>query len=174
MTVWGNVILPQKDGFIYGTAEPTVSGLWFKSDGADVPVDPDVGNGLFYYRDNDGQLHPMYPMTRMDAVYGLGVKLGEMENAHNSLSNTVSGMISSAIIEIPLDAWNENQAVVDVPGVDLADTVMVSPEPGDGFEEYANCGVRCVSQGAGSLTFRCQTVPDRALTVNVAVWRATE
>ena len=165
------MILPQKDGFIYGTAEPTVSGLWFKSDGADVPADQDVGNGLFYYRDNDGQLHPMYPMTRMDAVYGLPGKFDDLEK---QFSDRLDAMHKPITVTLSAGGWQDGYQTVNAPGVTAEDTVIVSPEPGDGFDEYAQCGVRCASQASGSLTFRCRDVPDRALTVNVQVWRAAE
>ena len=60
------------------------------------------------------------------------------------------------------------------PDLTAEDAVLVAPEPGDGFDVYAQCGVRCVSQGADSLTFRCRETPDRALTVFVQVWRAAQ
>ena len=86
----------------------------------------------------------------------------------------VNGRHFEAVLTLGLEDWQEGSQEAALPGVTAEDTVMVSPEPGDSFEEYAQCGVRCVSQGAGSLTFRCQDVPDRALTVNVQVWRAAE
>ena len=86
----------------------------------------------------------------------------------------VNGRHFEAVLTLGLEGWQEGSQEAALPGVTAADTVMVSPEPGAGCEETANCGVRCAAQGAGSLTFRCQTVPDRALTVNVQVWRAAE
>lgn len=86
----------------------------------------------------------------------------------------VNGRHFGAVLTLGLEDWQDLSQTVALPDLGPEDTVMVSPEPGDGFEEYANCGMRCAAQGAGSLTFRCQAVPDRALTVNVVVWRAAE
>ena len=86
----------------------------------------------------------------------------------------VDGRHFGAAVILAAEGWQEGIQEAALPDLGPEDTVMVSPEPGDGFAEYANCGVRCVSQGEGSLTFRCQAVPDRDLTVNIAVWRAAE
>lgn len=168
MTIWGNVILPQKDGFIYGTAEPAVSGLWFKSDGADVPADPDVGNGLFYYRDNDGQLHPLYPMSRMQDVYGLAGKLEDIDKSHNALNDRVGGMIAGKTIEIQAGSWGSGQATVAAPGVTAGNTVIVSYAE-ESYASYTESGIRCTGQGEGTLTFVCESTPDVAVGVNVVI-----
>ena len=78
MSIWGNVILPQKDGFIYGANEPGVPCLWFNTVGSEIPADPDVSHGMLLYRDSDGVLHPLYPMTTIAAVYGLDNRLENM------------------------------------------------------------------------------------------------
>lgn len=86
----------------------------------------------------------------------------------------VNGLHFGAVLTLGVEGWQDFVQEAALPDLEPEATVIVSPEPGDGFDEYAQCGVRCVSQGEGSLTFRCQAVPDRALTVNVQVWRAAE
>lgn len=78
MSIWGNVILPQKDGFIYGANEPGVPCMWFNTVGSEIPADPDVSHGMLLYRDSDGVLHPLYPMTTIAAVYGLDNRLEKL------------------------------------------------------------------------------------------------
>ena len=80
----------------------------------------------------------------------------------------------AAVLTLGLENWQEGSQTAALPDLGPEDAVIVAPEPGDGFDVYAQCGVRCVSQGADSLTFRCRETPDRALTVNVQVWRAAQ
>lgn len=78
-------------------------------------------------------------------------------------------------ITLRVDGWNDNELEVDVPGVAADSMVLVSPDPaGSNFETYANCGIRCVSQAADSLTFNCASVPIGDILVNVAIHYSTD
>lgn len=71
---------------------------------------------------------------------------------------------------LPAENWTNNRQNVSVAKVTANNTVFVSPVPEtENYEEYNLCGVRCIAQGAGVLTFYCDSVPDIALDVNVAV-----
>lgn len=168
MSIWGNVILPQKDGFIYGANEPGVPCLWFNTAGAEVPADPDVSHGMLLYRDSDDLLHPLYPMTTIAAVYGLNKKLIELDNADTEAGKKLSGKIKAASVELPTDGWKEKTITVNVDGVTETNTVIVSCAA-DSYEAYCEAAVRCTGQGNGTLSFVCEFVPASSVTVNIVI-----
>lgn len=168
MSIWGNVILPQKDGFIYGANEPGVPCLWFNTNGAEIPADPDVFHGMLLYRDSDDVLHPLYPMTTIAAVYGLNNKLTDLANADMEAVEKLDGKIKTASVELPVDGWIEKAITVNVAGVTEANTVIVSCAA-ESYEAYCEAAVRCSGQGDGKLSFVCEFVPASAVTVNVVI-----
>jgi hypothetical protein len=116
-------------------------------------------------RDKENQ-HPM------SAIAGLVAKLNSISaSIDNALS--VAGGKTSIVTEqivIPAGAWVDNEATVYPSTVPTtAKTIIVAPEADDSdYEVYAQCGVRCVSQGADELLFVCDDVPDVDLVVNLA------
>lgn len=67
-------------------------------------------------------------------------------------------------------AWSNNQQRVAVPGATSQNTVFVSPDPSaENYDEYTSCGVRCIAQTAGYLTFFCESVPGIDVVANVLV-----
>ena len=168
MSIWGNVIFPQKDGFVYSANEPGVSCLWFNTEGANAPADPDVMPGMLLYRDSEDNLHPLYPMTTIDAVYGLNKKLTALDDADLEAAKKLSGTIKSASVELPTDGWNEKSITVNVEGVTETNTVIVGCAA-ESYEAYCEAAVRCTGQGNGTLSFGCEFIPDSSVTVNVAI-----
>lgn len=77
-------------------------------------------------------------------------------------------------ITLPVNGWADNEQTVAVDGV-LADkekcTVFVGPD-WDSGAECADCGVDCIAQGDGTLTFQCTYEPSEDITMNVAVFIA--
>ena len=65
-------------------------------------------------------------------------------------------------------SWSNGNQRIAVAGVTANNNVFVSPDA-DSYDEYASCGVRCVSQTAGYLTFYCESEPSVNITVNVLV-----
>ena len=63
---------------------------------------------------------------------------------------------------------NKYEQTVNCAGVTASNTVFVGPSPVN-TEEWGQCGVYCYDQGAGTLSFRCDTVPQNALSVNVII-----
>ena len=55
---------------------------------------------------------------------------------------------------------------VNVSGVTVNSIVIVASSPGNA-KVYGECGVKCVSQTSGSLTFNADTKPTVSLTVNI-------
>jgi hypothetical protein len=67
-------------------------------------------------------------------------------------------------------AWNNSQQRVAVQGATATNNVFVSPEPStENYEEYTSCGVRCISQTAGHLTFFCESVPGIDVVANILI-----
>jgi hypothetical protein len=67
-------------------------------------------------------------------------------------------------------AWSNNQQRVAFPGATATNNVFVSPEPStENYEEYTSCGVRCIAQTNGYLTFFCESVPGIDVVANVLV-----
>lgn len=80
------------------------------------------------------------------------------------LANVIS--MPATMPELTVAGWSSNTQTVNVTGVTANNVVFVSPAPLS-TTEYAQCGVACIAQAAGTLTFTCTTVPENALTVNV-------
>ena len=55
---------------------------------------------------------------------------------------------------------------VSVSGVTINSIVIVSSAPGNA-KVYGECGVKCVSQASGSLTFNADNLPSADLTANI-------
>ena len=79
---------------------------------------------------------------------------------------------ASRTVRLTAAGWVGTRQTVDAPGLTPdAAVVLVSFAP-DSYEDYVSSGVRAVAQGAGTLTFACDTVPERDVEAEVAYrWR---
>jgi hypothetical protein len=77
---------------------------------------------------------------------------------------------SSTTITVTLTSawWSSKSQTVSATGVTASNTVFVAPAPAS-ISDYADNGVYCYSQGSGTLTFKCDTVPSGSITVNVVI-----
>ena len=57
---------------------------------------------------------------------------------------------------------------VSVAGVTATANIIITAAP-DSYMAYAEAGVRCTAQGAGTLTFACETVPTADVAANVLI-----
>lgn len=66
--------------------------------------------------------------------------------------------------------WNANAKTqtVSVAGVTATANCIITASPGS-YMAYAEAGVRCTAQGAGTLTFACETVPTADVAANVLI-----
>ena len=64
--------------------------------------------------------------------------------------------------------WSGNSQTVNVTGVTASNNVIVSAAPAS-QSDYSVYGIICTAQGAGTLTFTCDTVPTTGITVNVLI-----
>lgn len=82
--------------------------------------------------------------------------------------NGLLGSSSQAILYS--GAWSNNQQRVAVPGATATNNVFVSPVPSsENYDEYTSCGVRCIAQTSGYLTFFCESIPGIDVVANVLV-----
>ena len=85
------------------------------------------------------------------------------------LSDIPSGpVVPTTMPTLAVADWSSNTQTVNVTGVTASNIVFVSPAPASA-SDYAAAGIVCTAQGAGTLTFTCDTVPSNAITVNVII-----
>lgn len=65
--------------------------------------------------------------------------------------------------------WSSSQQTITVSGVTSSNLVEVSPAPAS-WEVASVAGIYCSAQGSNSLTFKCNSVPTAAITINVVIW----
>ena len=83
----------------------------------------------------------------------------------------VDGLKSKGVsVTLPASGWNSSvkTQTVSVSGVTAAANCIITAAP-DSYMAYAKAGVRCTVQGAGTLTFACETVPTANVAANVLI-----
>ena len=73
-------------------------------------------------------------------------------------------------VTLTSSGWNANAKTqtVSVSGVTATANCIITAAP-DSYMAYAKAGVRCTAQGAGTLTFACETVPTANVAANVLI-----
>ena len=73
-------------------------------------------------------------------------------------------------VTLRASGWNANAKTqtVSVSGVTATANCIITAAP-DSYMAYAEAGVRCTAQGAGTLTFACETVPTADVAANVLI-----
>ena len=73
-------------------------------------------------------------------------------------------------VTLSASGWNANAKTqtVSVAGVTAAANCIITAAP-ESYMAYAEAGVRCTAQGAGTLTFACETVPTADVAANVLI-----
>ena len=131
----------------------------------------------------------VYPRTTVEAVYGLENIDGRIEELETQLDGKVpstrkvngkelssditlsasdigAASFSTATISIATSNWSSNTATISCSIVTASNTLIIAPAP----TSYSNWGafkVRATAQTAGKITFKCDTTPTAALSVNV-------
>lgn len=103
--------------------------------------------------------------------------------ASGILKGTGAGGVSAAVkgtdyaapsvgvsVTLRASGWNANTKTqtVSVSGVTATVNLIITAAP-DSYMAYAKAGVRCTAQGAGTLTFACETVPTSDVSANVLI-----
>lgn len=96
-----------------------------------------------------------------DGAGGVSAAVKGTEYAAPSVGVTVT--LSASV----WDADAKTQTV-SVAGVTATANLIITASP-DSYMAYAEAGVRCTAQGAGTLTFACETVPTADVAANVLI-----
>ena len=117
--------------------------------------------------------------TDLAAVSGKQAKI----TASGILKGNGAGGVSTAVkgtdyaapsfgvsVTLRASGWNANAKTqtVSVAGVTATANCIITAAP-DSYMTYAKAGVRCTAQGAGTLTFACETVPTANVAANVLI-----
>ena len=78
------------------------------------------------------------------------------------------GGSTAATATLADSGWSSNSQTVNVTGVTANNNVIVAAAPAS-QADYSACGIICTAQGAGTLTFTCDSVPTTGITVNVLI-----
>ena len=96
-------------------------------------------------------------------------------NGAGGVSTAVKGIDYAApsvgvSVTLRASGWNTNAKTqtVSVAGVTATANLIITAAPGS-YMAYAEAGVRCTAQGAGTLTFACETVPTADVAANVLI-----
>ena len=76
--------------------------------------------------------------------------------------------ITTKTTTLPAAGWANLFQTVSVDGVDIDNTIVVTPAP-TSHAAYVEAGVYCSAQADGTLTFACSETPVVDLTVNVLI-----
>ncbi len=145
---------------------------------ADSAVQPEAGKGLFSGSYNDLTDKPTIPSGETDPVFSASVAAwitSENISAWNGKQD--AKIVTTAVLPLTVDnggtveaAWYNKSQTINVTGVTASNTVQISAADKASADAWAECGVWCRSQGAGTLTFSCETVPVFALALNILIW----
>ena len=76
--------------------------------------------------------------------------------------------VSTATVTIATSDWSSNVCTKNVTGVTSSNHIIVSPAPAS-YLAYGEAQIRAVSQGSGTISFACESVPSSSVTVNVMI-----
>ena len=127
---------------------------------------------------------PPYPVTSVNGKTGaVTVSVPTIPSTTSLIKGNGSGGVSAAVkgtdyaapsvgvsVTLRASGWNANAKTqtVSVAGVTATVNLIITAAPGS-YMAYAEAGVRCTAQGAGTLTFACETVPTADVAANVLI-----
>ncbi len=87
-----------------------------------------------------------------------------------TLTNGKQEKLTGVSVQLPSGGWNtgSKEQTVSVSGVTIDSLLWVGPDAGS-WAEYGTCGVRATAQGAGTITFKCDTIPTGIMTANIFI-----
>lgn len=92
-----------------------------------------------------------------------------LEDGAVSEAKIAAGAVSKSVsVTLTAAGWANNAQTVNVSGVTADNAVIVTPAPST-YTDYVDNGVRCTAQGAGTLTFACDSTPSGNVTANVLI-----
>ena len=87
-----------------------------------------------------------------------------------NLTNGKQDKLTGVSVQLPSGGWNTGslEQTVSVSGVTIDSLLWVGPDAGS-WAEYGTCGIRATAQGAGTITFKCDTIPTGIMTANIFI-----
>ena len=127
-------------------------------------------NGNFEIMSADGTIPEARLADTTNATAGQTLVLNSQGNAEwKNITSSPATMPTLAVADWVLDSGtNKYTQTVNVTDVTATNVVYVAPFPTNA-DEYAQCNVLAVSQGAGTIGFQADVLPTNALGVNVVV-----
>lgn len=88
----------------------------------------------------------------------------------STLTNGKQDKLTGVSVQLPSGGWNTSskEQTVSVSGVTIDSLLWVGPDAGS-WTEYGTCGIRATAQGAGTITFKCDTIPTGIMTANIFI-----
>lgn len=109
------------------------------------------------------------PREKNEILSEVDTKISEVNNSIDTKLASGYKKIAWSTITIATSAWSNKSATVSVSGVTADNAVDVAPDEST-YDAYITAGIRASAQAAGTLTFKCKTVPTVAISVNVKVY----
>ena len=125
-------------------------------------------NGNYEMMSADGTIPEARLADTTNATQGQVLTLDSNNNAVWATPGGGGGGSTSATGTLSSANWSSNTQTINVTGVTASNNVIVAPAPAS-QSDYTAAGIICSAQGAGTLTFTCQTTPSSNLTVNVLI-----
>ena len=147
--------------------------------GVNVPsTDPAYQNNAKYYKDlaqaaSGGGVLSVNGKTPNDSgtvtLVAGDINTSSGDSVETALNNK-AGKSTGVSVTLQASGWDAdaNTQTVSVSGVTATANCIITAAP-DSYMAYAEAGVRCTAQGAGTLTFACETVPTADVTANVLI-----
>ena len=94
----------------------------------------------------------------------------EAAHEHNVKGTDYAGPSVGVTATLTAAGWDADAKTqtVSVAGLTATANCIITAAP-DSYMAYAETGVRCTAQGAGTLTFACETVPTANVAANVLI-----
>ena len=147
--------------------------------GVNVPsTDPAYQNNAKYYKDlaqaaSGGGVLSVNGKTPNDSgtvtLVAGDINTSSGDSVETALNNK-AGKSNGVSVTLPASGWDADAKTqtVSVAGVMATANLIITAAP-DSYMAYAEAGVRCTAQGAGTLTFACETVPTADVVANVLI-----
>ena len=147
--------------------------------GVNVPsTDPAYQNNAKYYKDlaqaaSGGGVLSVNGKTPNDSgtvtLVAGDINTSSGDSVETALNNK-AGKSTGVSVTLSSSGWDSDTKTqtVSVAGVTATANLIITAAP-DSYMAYAEAGVRCTAQGAGTLTFACETVPTADVAANVLI-----
>lgn len=127
-------------------------------------------NGKLYFCTDDSTLTDWQTQTvQMAAAEASEAVSGVVAQVNQIVASKQNQHIAKTVT-LSASGWSGTTLMqtVSAAGVTANNTVFIAPAVAS-YENYTAAGIVCTAQGAGTLTFKCKTLPDSSISVNIAI-----